>query len=181
MANDFVDKITIAFLIFLVILLAVLLFQLHSLYEVESYMNNTHCDYSFTIAPSNYLNESQIIVYENYVIINVSNLSMGRFAGTGSMLPTLNENSNSLRYVPTSESDIHVGDIVTYEEQGEGDCELVNNITLCPAQILVVHRVVQIGNDFNGTYYILKGDNNNVVDNKVRFKDIKSKTIALLY
>jgi len=45
-----------------------------------------------------------------------------------------------------------------------------------------VHRVVYKGKDSIGTYFILKGDNNEEVDpGKVRFEQIKYKTIAIIY
>jgi signal peptidase I len=182
MEGEKLDNIVLVGLIISAIVLAALLFQIYVLYHSDTHINNTHCDYSFTIAPSDYLNESQIIVYNDYVVINISNVSVGRFASTGSMIPTLNEHSNSLRIVPTNESDIHLGDIITYEELNDDKCDKVDNVTLCPVSILIVHRVIDIGNDTQGTYFVLKGDNNDVADEyKIRFKDIRYKTIALLY
>ena len=98
-------------------------------------------------------------------MIYVNNASIGRYASTGSMKPVLDENSHGIRIVPVSESDIHVGDIVTYEKNNE----------------LIIHRIIEIGKDENGTYFIPKGDNNPVDDGKIRFSDIKYVTVAMVW
>ena len=46
---------------------------------------------------------------------------------------------------------------------------------------LIVHRVIDIGTDSEGTYFITKGDNNNIVDGKVRFEDIEFITIGVIW
>ena len=81
------------------------------------------------------------------------------------MKPVLDENSHGIRIIPKSENDIHLGDIVTYEKNNE----------------LIIHRVVEIGKDENGTYFIPKGDNNAVDDGKIRFNDIKYVTVAMIW
>jgi hypothetical protein len=116
--------------------------------------------------PADFVHEDQIEIYPDKVVINVKNASISRYAATGSMKPVLDENSNGIRIVPSTENDIHVGDIISYQN-GEN---------------LIIHRVVERGKDSNGTYFILKGDNNPVDDGgKVRFKDIKYKTIAMIW
>lgn len=116
-------------------------------------------------APSDFVKESQIQVYDDRVVINIEGASIGRYAATGSMLPVLDENSNGIRIVPKSEADIEIGDIITFEQ---------NNM-------LIIHRIVEIGTDSEGTYFITKGDNNNMTDGKIRFKDIKYVTIGVIW
>lgn len=116
-------------------------------------------------APSDFLKENQIEVYEDRVIINVKKASISRYAPTGSMIPLLNENSNGIRIKPESENDINKGDIITFEQNGD----------------LIIHRVIDIGKDSEGVYFITKGDNNSISDGKIRFKDIKYKTIGILW
>lgn len=116
-------------------------------------------------APFDFVHENQIQIYSDKVVINIPNASMSRYAATGSMKPVLDENSNGIRIVPSSEDDIHVGDIISYQMNGN----------------LIVHRVIEKGTDENGTYFIPKGDNNPVDDGKVRFKDIKYVTIAVIW
>ena len=106
-----------------------------------------------------------IDIYPDKIVINIENASIGRYAPTGSMLPTLNEKTIGIRVVPMSEDDIHKGDIVSFRKDG----------------LLVIHRVVEKGTDKNGTYFITKGDNNLFNDGKVRFDDIEYKTIMLIY
>ena len=115
--------------------------------------------------PYNFVDEDQIIIYEDKIIIDIEGASMGRYAPTGSMKPLLDENSNGIRIVPKSEENIHIGDIISFKE---GD-------------YLVVHRVVDKGIDKQGVYFITKGDNNNINDGKVRFENIKYVTIGVIW
>jgi hypothetical protein len=116
-------------------------------------------------APGDWIKESQIHVYENAIVIDVDGASISRYAPTGSMKPVLDESSTGIRIKPTSEDQINIGDIITFEQNGE----------------LIVHRVVDKGQDGDGAYFITKGDNNNVTDGKVRFADIRYITIGILW
>jgi signal peptidase I len=81
------------------------------------------------------------------------------------MEPLLDENSNGIRIIPKSEEDIHIGDIISFEKNKD----------------LIIHRVIDKGVDNNGTYFITKGDNNNVSDGKIRFEDIRYITIGVIW
>jgi len=116
-------------------------------------------------APSNHLNENQIKIEDNRIIIDIENASLSRYAATGSMKPVLDENSNGIRIVPESAEEIKVGDIVTFSK---------NNM-------LVVHRVIEKGEDEQGIYFITKGDSSPVNDGKVYFSEIRYVTIGVLY
>ena len=116
-------------------------------------------------APSDFIKESSIEVYPDKIILRVENASLSEYAPTGSMRPLFDAGANGIRLAPESESDINVGDIITFERNS----------------ILIVHRVIEKGEDATGVYFITKGDNNLVSDGKVRFKDIKYKTIGILY
>jgi hypothetical protein len=120
---------------------------------------------SYSQTPSDYISESQIQVYKDKIVIKVPEASISSYASTGSMIPVLNENSNGIRIVPESEDEVGVGDIITFEE----------------GNVFIVHRVIEKGIDNEGVYFITKGDNNNVSDGKIRFKNIKYKTIAIIY
>src|SRR4030042_7105782 len=108
-------------------------------------------------APFDFVEENQIQIFDDKVIINIAGASISRYAPTGSMLPVLDQGSNGIRIVPKSELEIHIGDIITFEQ----------------GNMLIVHRVVEIGSDNEGTYFITKGDNNSINDGKIRFADIK--------
>lgn len=120
---------------------------------------------SETEAPADWIKEEQIHVYENIVVIDVEDASVSRYAPTGSMKPVLDKGSNGIRIKPASAEQIEAGDIITFEQDGQ----------------LIVHRVVEIGEDNEGNYFITKGDNNNVTDGKVRFEDIKYVTIGIIW
>ena len=119
-----------------------------------------------TEAPSNVLNISDIEVQNDKIILNIAGARISSYASTGSMLPVLNENANGIEIVPQNAEQIHVGDIITYQDEA-GD--------------LVVHRVAKIGNDNEGIYFITKGDNSALNDGKIRFEQIKYLTIAIVY
>lgn len=116
-------------------------------------------------SPGDYLNESSLLLYKDKLTIKVKNASIASYANTGSMLPFITNYSNGLLVVPESEKDIAVGDIVSFSK---------NNITL-------VHRVVSLGEDENGTYFVTQGDNANSKDEIIRFRDIEHKLVGILY
>ncbi len=119
-------------------------------------------------APSDTLSESNIQVYDSKVIIRLDGARWASYTNTKSMSPVLDEGSNGIEIVPKSIEDIHVGDIVAYATK-------YNNIP-------VVHRVIAIKKDNEGTYYILKGDNNMKRDpENVRFSQIRYKLVAVIY
>jgi len=116
-------------------------------------------------APSDFISENQIKIYDDKVVIYVSGASLSRYAPTGSMIPVLDQGSNGIRVRVNSPEDIEVGDIITFRQR----------------DILIVHRVIEKGVDSNGIYFITKGDNNNVDDGKVRFSQVEYKTIGVIW
>lgn len=119
-------------------------------------------------SPSDTVAVNQISVYDDKVIINVKNTYWTEYSDTNSMDPTIDQEANGIEIVPKSENDLKVGDIVSYEPYNDDG--------------LIVHRIVSIGSDNLGAYYTMKGDNNSSADpEKVRFNQIKYKTIAIIY
>ena len=116
-------------------------------------------------APSDFVTEDQIQVYDDKIVININGASLSKYAPTGSMIPVLDEGSNGIRIVPDSEQDINVGDIITFKQD----------------EHYIVHRVIEKGEDNKGVYFIAKGDNNTINDGKIRFSDIKYKTIGVIW
>ncbi len=117
-------------------------------------------------SPSDTIKEDQIKVYSDQVIINVSSAEWSEYADTNSMDPVIDSGANGIVIRPKSEAEIKMGDIVSYQQGAD----------------LVVHRIVGIGSDEIGTFYTTKGDNNSASDpEKVRFGQIKYKTIAIIY
>lgn len=138
----------------------------------SSYSQNYSSPLSFirseTYSPFDHIKEDQVYVYEDKVIINLENPTWARFADTNSMDPVIDIGANSIEVIPQNPEDIHVGDIVSYTSRF--------------ADGYIIHRVIGINEDEQGLYYTLKGDNNFVSDpEKVRFEQIKSVVVAILY
>ena len=119
-------------------------------------------------SPGNWIKGNQIFVYEDRIIILVPNATISTYAPTKSMDPTLDAGANGIEIVPQGPEQIHVGDIIAYKPDINGDD-------------LIVHRVIKIGIDDQGWYCITKGDNTIQDDGKIRFEQIKYVTIAILY
>ncbi len=122
-------------------------------------------NFSGVSAPSDSVGREDIVVYDDRIVIWVDDGSVSSYAPTGSMEPVLNEGSNGIRIVPSSADEIFVGDIVTFEEES----------------YLIVHRVIDKGVDGKGIYFITKGDNNDISDGKVRFSQIRYKTVGVIW
>ncbi|NIS82351.1 MAG: signal peptidase I, partial [Anaerolineales bacterium] len=60
--------------------------------------------------------------------------------------------------------DIEVGDIIRYQRHG----------------VFILHRVVEIQDDPGGTWFIAKGDANNVLDDPIPANEIQGKVIAVI-
>lgn len=119
------------------------------------------------LSPSSYLTEDDIRIFHDKVEIDMHDARWATFKPTGSMKPVLDHTSHALQVEPTC-SKIEQGDIISYES------DLVDE--------RIIHRVIAIGNDDKGSYYITKGDNNPEKDpEKVRCHQIKRKTVAILY
>ncbi len=111
------------------------------------------------------VNLSQIGIEPNRITINISNPSISKYANTSSMNHMITENTKGINIVPKSPDEIKAGDIITYEQDN----------------ILIVHRVIETGTDDNGWYSIAKGDSAEQPDGKIRFSQIKSILIGILY
>ncbi len=114
-------------------------------------------------SPGDWLSSSDIKLTKDSIIINIQGASISKYASTGSMAPVFDTGANGIRIKPQSPEDISIGDIVTFGEEN------------------IVHRVVELGVDDFGYWYITKGDNNNYTDEKIRFEEIRYVTIGILY
>lgn len=118
------------------------------------------------IMPSDRVRQSQISIYPDHVSVSIPGVRWANFSSTGSMLPVLGEGANALQVVPKFASDINVGDIISYK---------LNNR-------VIIHRVIEIGSDEEGAYFIAKGDNNSEPDPMpVRFSQIDRVVVGILY
>jgi hypothetical protein len=116
-------------------------------------------------SPSDWVSEEEISVKNDVIVIRVENARLSRYADTNSMDPVLDKNSNGIEVMVENPNQIQVGDIISYERNGN----------------LIVHRVIYIGSDEEGWYCVAKGDNNSSSDGKIRFEDIRYITIGIIY
>jgi len=120
------------------------------------------------ISPSNHIKKDQIHVYNDRIVIDLPNAQWAEFTDTNSMDPVLDIEANSFEVKPSSESNISVGDIISYKPSN------------FPG--LIVHRVVEIDSDEDGWYAIMKGDNLTFQDpERVRFEQIEGVLVGIIY
>ena len=120
------------------------------------------------LSPVGRVSEDQIHIYSDYIILDIPGAQWATFTNSDSMAPVLDKGTQALQIVPRTPEDIHLGDIVSYAKPGE--------------ELRIIHRVVYIGEDEEGIYYIVKGDNNRDPDpEKVRFEQIERVLFALVY
>lgn len=112
-----------------------------------------------------FIDENSIFVYDDKVVIFVEGASVENYLNSGSMRPSLDEGFNSINVKPSSEDNISVGDIVSFNLEGSK----------------VSHRVIRIGRDSGGLYFVTKGDNNLFEDDSIRFEDINSVVVGIIY
>lgn len=119
-------------------------------------------------SPSDWIKESQVNVLNDKIVISIKDATWAKFTDTNSMDPLIDEASNSLEIKPKSASELRIGDIVSYKSKTYG--------------VTVIHRIVDIKEDSEGIYFVLKGDNNVVKDDeKVRFSQIEGVVVGVLY
>ncbi len=119
-------------------------------------------------SPFNHIDEKDIIISKDQVIIKVNEPRWASFTDTNSMDPVFDKGANTIQIIPKLTDDIHKGDIVSYQSRYSDG--------------IIIHRVVETKKDKKGWYAKLKGDNNFFTDpGKVRFNQIKSVTIAIVY
>ena len=120
------------------------------------------------VSPYDWISEGKITVNKDKVIIDLENAVWSKFTDTNSMDPVIDKGANAIQIIPKDISDVHVGDIVSYDSKY--------------ADGTIIHRVIEIGYDDKGWYCIMKGDNNKNQDpGKVRFNQIKRITVAIIY
>jgi hypothetical protein len=117
-------------------------------------------------SPGDWIQEDQIKVYSNRVIIELEKPFWASFTNTNSMDPFLDETANAIEIKPKSPDQINPGDVISYRtEYGT-----------------IIHQVIEKGEDEEGIYYIVKGDNNSLKDPfKIRFNQIKGVLVAIIY
>ncbi len=149
-------------------LFAIALFAvIATVYSAVSYTTvDTKADLA---SPKDRVDVDDILVYNGKVVLNgLDNVHIGVFTNTKSMDPVFDTEANTIEIRPSSFDELEIGDIVSYH----------SNI----ADSIVIHRIIGFGEDKDGRYAILKGDNNSSQDpEKVRFSQIKGVVVAVVY
>ena len=119
-------------------------------------------------SPSDWIKQNQIHLYEDKVVIDLENPQWAVFTDTNSMDPVIDDGSHAIELIPQSSEQIKVGDIVSYKsEYADGT---------------IIHRVIEVGEDEEGWYCRMKGDNNAFEDpGKIRFDQIRRVLVAIIY
>ncbi len=120
-------------------------------------------------SPSERIPIESITISTEAVTIKVPGLLPGIVADTKSMDPLIDSDAKLLLAKPRDERDVHLGDIIGYECEG------------CDGSV-ILHRVVAVGRDAEGAFFILRGDNNPDPDPEpVRFHRIKTVVVGIIY
>ncbi len=118
------------------------------------------------LSPTDRVSEDQVFIFPDYIVINVKNARWASFADTNSMDPLIDKGANALQVIPAKTDEIQVGDVISYQD----------------TDLRIIHRVVYIGEDVDGWYCIVKGDNNKIADpGKIRFEQIDRVLFGILY
>lgn len=117
-------------------------------------------------SPQDWVSEDDIRVYSDRIEIRVDNAKWASFADTNSMDPVFDRGANGIQIVPTRPEQLSVGDVITYDYGGRK----------------IIHRIVEIGQDADGYYFLVKGDNNGAPDPQpVRWRQVERVLIAVVY
>ena len=120
------------------------------------------------ISPGDRIKDSQILVYDDQIVIKLDGANWTRYTDTNSMDPYLDVGATGIEIVPRNELDLQIGDVISYEVDWTDG--------------LVCHRIIDIGYDSEGWYAIAKGDNVSYADpGKIRFEQIKYVLVGVLY
>ncbi len=116
-------------------------------------------------SPGDWIKDNQILVNPEYIKININNSLIGIYTDSKSMSPLLTNYSNTIQIIPNNPNEISIGDIIVFKKDNR----------------LITHRVIEIGQDDKGYWFITQGDNSFEPDDKIRFKDINSVVVGILF
>jgi len=119
-------------------------------------------------SPSDRIKDSDLEVFNNKIVIDIKNSNWRTFIDSNSMDPFIDEGTTTIEIEPEDEKEIKIGDIIAYNIGG--------------IDYALVHRVVEIGDDEEGIYFLTKGDNYFKNDPyKIRFGQIEGVVVGILY
>ena len=120
------------------------------------------------VSSADHVTSDEIKLLGNNVFINLDGkeLRWSEFENTNSMVPLFDKNHNGLEFVPVFPEEIKVGDVISFMYNDE----------------VIIHRVVEIGYDDEGIFYVTKGDN--VLNNdpgERRFEDVLGVMFGVIF
>lgn len=118
-------------------------------------------------SPQDRIEDSDVYTYGEGVRIEIKNAKWRKYIDSNSMDPLIDIGTTTIEIKPKNANEIKVGDIIAYKMEGY--------------DYALVHRVIEIGNDEKGIYFITKGDNFWKEDPKVRFSQIDGIVVGILY
>ncbi|MDP7244069.1 MAG: signal peptidase I [Flavobacteriales bacterium] len=119
-------------------------------------------------SPADRIEDDDVNVFSNSVRIDVRNPKWRKFVDSNSMDPLIDSGTTTIEIKPRYANEVKVGDIIAYNIDGY--------------DYAFVHRVVEIGNDNDGIYFVTKGDNYWEEDpDKVRFSQVEGIVVGILY
>ncbi len=119
-------------------------------------------------SPADRIKDGDVRTFSDSVRIDISNAKWRKYIDSNSMDPLIDEGTTTIEIRPRYSSEVKIGDIIAYNMEGY--------------DYAFVHRVVKIGNDKDGIYFITKGDNYYREDSyKVRFSQVEGIVVGILY
>ena len=119
-------------------------------------------------SPSDRIKDADFSSINNKTTINLNSAKLRKYIDSNSMDPLIDEGTTTIEITPKKESEIKIGDIISYKIAGY--------------DYALVHRVVAIGNDEDGIYFVTKGDNYYKEDPyRVRFSQVEGIVVGILY
>ena len=118
-------------------------------------------------SPADRIEDSDVNTFSNSVRIDIKNAKLREFIDSNSMDPLIDKGTTTIEIKPKNADEIKVGDIIAYYVEGY--------------DYAFVHRVVEIGEDEEGIYFVTKGDNYYKEDSKVRFSQVEGIVVGILY
>ena len=111
------------------------------------------------------VSDEKISADSEKVVLYIDNPYLIKYTPSKSMGLMLGVNSTGIGVKPDSPDNISVGNIISFFKDNS----------------FIAHRVVKKGEDSNGIYFITRGDNNLKDDGKIRFEEIDSVLVAIVY
>jgi len=119
-------------------------------------------------SPADRIKDSDIKTFSNSVRIDIKDAKWRNYIDSNSMDPLIDKGTTTLEIKPKNPNEIKIGDIIAYNIDGY--------------DYAFAHRVVEIGKDNEGIYFITRGDNYWENDPyKVRFSQIEGIVVGVLY